>query len=89
MDADISIIRVINNVRISLKNIVSEIAPAKNKKKATNRNFPFNRTLVFSDFIDVREHKICNIEFKMSKDCNKTIIPSILLIISLKSLTRF
>ena len=42
---------------MSLKNIVSEMAPATNKIKATNRNFPFNRTSAFSDLIDVRENK--------------------------------
>jgi len=33
------------------------MAPASNKIKATNRNFPFKRTSGFSDFIDVRENK--------------------------------
>ena len=46
-----------NNVGMSLKNMVSEIAPATNKIKAKNRNFPFKRTSGFSDFIDVRENK--------------------------------
>ena len=49
--------RVINNVGISLKKIVSEMAPATNKINATNNNFPFVRTSAFSDFIDVRENR--------------------------------
>ena len=46
-----------NNVGMSLKNMVSEIAPITNKMNAKNRNFPLKRTSGFSDFIDVRENK--------------------------------
>ena len=42
---------------MSLKNIISEMAPITYKIKAKNRNFPFNRISGLSDFIDVRENK--------------------------------
>ena len=46
-----------NNVRISLKKIVSETAPATNKINAINRNFPFKETSLLSDFIEIRANK--------------------------------